>query len=98
MTPPLLTQEHNAQSAPTLGAGVRACAGANARGPPGSSPRGAPYAPAPRRRARLPLMRSAAAGRVDKTHFSVKYDIKAFMEAEFQRRNLFKQIAKEGGK
>ena len=36
--------------------------------------------------------------RVDKTHFSMKYEIKSFMEAEFARRNLFKQIAKEGAK
>jgi hypothetical protein len=33
--------------------------------------------------------------RVDKTHFSMKYEIKSFMEAEFARRNLFKQTAKE---
>ena len=38
---------------------------------------------------------SARARRVDKTHFSQKYDVKTFMEAEFARRNLFKQIAKE---
>eukprot|EP00277_Geminigera_cryophila_P010685 CAMPEP_0179449216 /NCGR_PEP_ID=MMETSP0799-20121207/33200_1 /TAXON_ID=46947 /ORGANISM="Geminigera cryophila, Strain CCMP2564" /LENGTH=86 /DNA_ID=CAMNT_0021242113 /DNA_START=15 /DNA_END=275 /DNA_ORIENTATION=+ len=36
--------------------------------------------------------------KVDKTHFSMKYEIKSFMEAEFARRNLFKQIAKEGAK
>eukprot|EP00960_Hanusia_phi_P022434 663788-Hanusia_phi.AAC.1 len=33
--------------------------------------------------------------RVEKTHFSKKYDLKNFMEAEFARRNLFKQVAKE---
>mmetsp|Transcript_1351 Transcript_1351/g.3244 ORF Transcript_1351/g.3244 Transcript_1351/m.3244 type:complete len:87 (+) Transcript_1351:51-311(+) len=33
--------------------------------------------------------------KVDKTHFSQKYDVKTFMEAEFARRNLFKQIAKD---
>eukprot|EP00293_Proteomonas_sulcata_P002310 CAMPEP_0184328436 /NCGR_PEP_ID=MMETSP1049-20130417/143620_1 /TAXON_ID=77928 /ORGANISM="Proteomonas sulcata, Strain CCMP704" /LENGTH=87 /DNA_ID=CAMNT_0026650745 /DNA_START=651 /DNA_END=914 /DNA_ORIENTATION=- len=33
--------------------------------------------------------------KVDKTHFSQKYDLKNFMEAEFARRNLFKQVAKE---
>jgi len=32
---------------------------------------------------------------VEKTHFSKKYDLKNFMEAEFARRNLFKQVAKE---
>ena len=36
--------------------------------------------------------------RVDKSHFSMKYDIKEFMEAEFARRNLFKKIDKEKGK
>jgi hypothetical protein len=35
---------------------------------------------------------------VDKTHFSMKYDLKKFMEAEFARRNLFKQTAKDSGK
>jgi hypothetical protein len=33
--------------------------------------------------------------RVDKTHHSKKYDIKAFMEAEFKRRNLFKKAGAE---
>lgn len=32
---------------------------------------------------------------VDKTHHSKKYDIKAFMEAEFKRRNLFKKAGAE---
>jgi hypothetical protein len=32
---------------------------------------------------------------VDKTHHSKKYDIKAFMEAEFKRRNLFKKTGAE---
>ena len=36
--------------------------------------------------------------RVDKTHFSMKYEIKSFMEAEFARRNLFKQTSKEASK
>mmetsp|Transcript_1687 Transcript_1687/g.4026 ORF Transcript_1687/g.4026 Transcript_1687/m.4026 type:complete len:90 (+) Transcript_1687:42-311(+) len=35
--------------------------------------------------------------KVDKSHFSVKYDIKTFMEAEFARRNLFKQVSREQG-
>lgn len=39
--------------------------------------------------------RSFLPHRVDKTHFSQKYDVKTFMEAEFARRNLFKQIAKD---
>jgi hypothetical protein len=30
--------------------------------------------------------------RVEKTHFSMKYDMKTFMEAEFARRNLSKQL------
>jgi hypothetical protein len=33
--------------------------------------------------------------RVDKAHFSMKYDLKNFMEAEFARRNLYKQVQKE---
>ena len=36
--------------------------------------------------------------RVDKTHFSMKYELKTFMEAEFARRNLFKQVAKDAAK
>lgn len=48
-----------------------------------------------RLRSCLWLTSSDADGRVDKTHFSVKYDMKSFMEAEFARRNLFKQTAKE---
>lgn len=35
--------------------------------------------------------------RVDKAHFSMKYDLKTFMEAEFARRNLFKQVTKDTG-
>jgi len=33
--------------------------------------------------------------RVDKTHFPTKYEEKAFLEAEFGRRLLAKQMAKE---
>jgi hypothetical protein len=33
--------------------------------------------------------------RVDKTHFPAKYEEKAFLEAEFGRRLLAKQMAKE---
>ena len=33
--------------------------------------------------------------RVTKEHFSMKYDLKNFMEAEFARRNLYKQVQKE---
>eukprot|EP00290_Baffinella_frigidus_P004109 CAMPEP_0180180406 /NCGR_PEP_ID=MMETSP0986-20121125/39567_1 /TAXON_ID=697907 /ORGANISM="non described non described, Strain CCMP2293" /LENGTH=86 /DNA_ID=CAMNT_0022133609 /DNA_START=167 /DNA_END=428 /DNA_ORIENTATION=+ len=36
--------------------------------------------------------------KVDKTHFSMKYDMKTFMEAEFARRNLFKQTDKDASK
>mmetsp|Transcript_3292 Transcript_3292/g.6739 ORF Transcript_3292/g.6739 Transcript_3292/m.6739 type:complete len:89 (+) Transcript_3292:142-408(+) len=36
--------------------------------------------------------------KVDKSNFSQKYDLKTFMEAEFARRNLFKQVAKEAAK
>jgi hypothetical protein len=32
---------------------------------------------------------------VDKTHFPEKYEAKAFLEAEFGRRLLAKQMAKE---
>jgi len=103
--PPRPARARHATRAPTPCAGARVRAGADARGPAGSS-RGAPRAPALRSRAaarrhhlaHTAALDAAAAGRVDKTHFSVKYDIKAFMEAEFARRNLFKQIAKEGGK
>mmetsp|Transcript_26817 Transcript_26817/g.63328 ORF Transcript_26817/g.63328 Transcript_26817/m.63328 type:complete len:90 (-) Transcript_26817:219-488(-) len=36
--------------------------------------------------------------KVDKANFSQKYDLKTFMEAEFARRNLFKQVAKEAAR
>ena len=45
-----------------------------------------------------PLFFSLLFCRVDKSHYSMKYDIKEFMEAEFARRNLFKKIDKEKGK
>lgn len=46
----------------------------------------------------LALAQTLPLRRVDKTHFSMKYEIKSFMEAEFARRNLFKQIAKDATK
>ena len=62
-----------------------------------ASTKGTPQTSSPSHHLRITLF-SLLFCRVDKSHFSMKYDIKEFMEAEFARRNLFKKIDKEKGK
>ena len=64
-----------------------------------ASTKGTPQTSSPSHHLRITLFFfSLLFCRVDKSHFSMKYDIKEFMEAEFARRNLFKKIDKEKGK